>query len=218
MDDSFTWPAGLRLALVGVGLFALGALVAFGYSYRPLHGAKSWQIAQLEERIDARNLENLKLADEVARLRSEVGGQVDPEAHAEVEQELERTLAALEQAQKDLERAERKRKDANASARRWRKRFETLRDETAVAAPAPAAPAPGPAPAGSLTEARTTGFGTPTASGPPDPGAGTIPTPGANDGPSTPAPSGTAPTPASPASPTAPRAGMLPGAERPDRP
>ncbi len=166
MDESFSLPPWARQVLIGLGLFLLGGLVAFGYSWRPLHGALSWKVDALEEKLDARNLENLKLADELARLRSQEAERVDPEAFAEVEQALAKTESALSQAEKDLKRADRKRKDANASASRWRKRYETLRDEqaripaspaptpaladapaTAAAPEAPAAPAPADAPA-----------------------------------------------------------------------
>ena len=144
MDDSFTLPGWARQVLIGAGAFVLGGLIAFGYSWRPLHGALTWKVAALEEKLDARNLENLKLADELARLRSQEEDRVDPEAFEETRTSLAKTEAALAQAEKDLARAERKRKDANASSRTWRKRYETLRDETSRA-PIPAAPAPAPA-------------------------------------------------------------------------
>lgn len=158
MEESFTLPVWARNTLIGAGLFLLGGVLAFGYSYRPLHGALTWKVDQLEERIDARNLENLKLSDEIARLRADESTRVDPEAFAKAETELARIKTALEQAEKDRSRADRKRKDANASASRWRKRYEKLRDETELAAktpeiepqsPAPPTPAaePNPAPA-----------------------------------------------------------------------
>lgn len=73
-------PPWLRTALIGACLFMLGGALSFGYSYRPLHGALTWKVDELEERIDA-----------------------------------------------------------NASARTWRKRYESLRDRTAAAAAKPAA-------------------------------------------------------------------------------
>lgn len=146
MDDSFKLPGWARQVLIGAGLFVLGGLIAFGYSWRPLHGSLTWKVAALEEKLDARNLENLKLSDELARLRSLEAERVDPEAFREAQASLETTETALAQAKKDLARAERKRKDANASAHTWRKRYEKLRDE-ASRAPVPAAPAPAPAPA-----------------------------------------------------------------------
>ena len=71
MDDSFSLPGWARQVLIGVGLFLLGGVLAFGYSWRPLHGALTWKVDALEQKLDARNLENLKLSDELARLRSD---------------------------------------------------------------------------------------------------------------------------------------------------
>lgn len=149
MDDSLPLPPWLRQALIGCGLFVLGGLIAFGYSYRPLHGAKVWKIEQLEARLDERNLENLKLSDDLARLQAEDVGRVDADAHEAIEKKLSEANTALAQARKDLDRAKRKRQDANKSARKWRNRYEKLRDETSVAAakptPSPSLPAASPA-------------------------------------------------------------------------
>jgi len=137
MEESITLPTWARNGLMGIGLFLLGGLLAFGYSYRPLHGALTWKVDQLEARIDERNLENLKLSDEIARLRADESTKVDPDAFAKNEAELAKIRTELEQSKKDLARTDRKRQDANASASRWRKRYEKLRDETAVPAKAP---------------------------------------------------------------------------------
>lgn len=153
MDESFTLPRWARHILIGAGLFVLGGLLAFGYSWRPLHGKLTWKVAALEERLDARNLENLKLADELATLRGEASERVDPAEFDGLSTDLARAQKALAQAEKDLERATRKRKDADASASRWRKRYETLRDERA-ALPA-AAPPPPPRPAATPPPAPT---------------------------------------------------------------
>jgi hypothetical protein len=127
-------PPWLRHALIGIGLFLAGAVLAFGYSYRPLHGALTWQIDQLESRLDERNRENVQLSDTLAKQKSIETKRIDPETLAQVERELDQTKRVLRQAEKDLKRAERKRKESNASAAVWRKRFEELRDVPAMAA------------------------------------------------------------------------------------
>ena len=179
--------------MIGLGLFVAGGLFAFGYSYRPLHGAISWQVDALEERIDERNLENQKLADELARLRSQDATRIDPEIFAKIERDLEKANKTLAQSEKDLDRSERKRKEANSSANRWKKRFEELRDQPVpVPAAVPAAPLAPPS-----------GF-----SPPPRPGSAPVVAPTTTR----PSPSGNAPTPrlAPRAVPTTTESGMLP--------
>jgi len=132
--QSNSLPRWMRLTLAGVGLFLAGGLLSFGYSYRPLHGAMTWKVAELTRRIDDRNLENLKLGDELVQLRSMEASRIDPDTFAQVEKELGKTKKALTQAEKDLTRSERKRKDANSSASRWRKRYEELRDQPSFSA------------------------------------------------------------------------------------
>ncbi len=140
MNGENPLPLWARHALIGLGLFLAGAILAFGYSYRPLHGALSWQVDQLESRLDERNRENVRLSDALAKQKSSEATRIDPDTLAQVERELQQTKRVLNQAEKDLGRAIRKRKESVASATKWRKRFEELRD----AAPPFVATAPDP--------------------------------------------------------------------------
>jgi len=135
-------PLWLRQIVIGLGLFIAGGLFAFGYSYRPLHGARIWQIQQLESRLDSVNRENLALHDELARLRSASSDHVDPETLAQVERELEKTKTALAKAEKGLKSSEARRRELASKATRWQRRYEDLRD----------APAPQPVPAAAASE------------------------------------------------------------------
>jgi hypothetical protein len=137
MDFWNSLPAILRKTLIGAGLFLAGAALSFGYSYRPLHGAMTWKVDQLEAKLDERNRENLVLGDELAKLRAVEAVRIDPEALESVEEELKKTKRALASAEKKLERGEKKRKDSLARADRWRKRYESLRDEQVAAAATP---------------------------------------------------------------------------------
>ena len=137
-------PVWLRIGLVGIVSFVLGGLLAFGYSYRPLHGALAWKVDQLEARLDERNLENLKLTDELKTLRGIEEERIDPATLAQVEVELDQTKSVLKAAEAKIERLDRRRRDAIAGSDRWRKRYEKLRDGQARRA-LPAAPAPKPA-------------------------------------------------------------------------
>jgi len=144
MNGENPLPLWARNILIGVGLFLSGAILAFGYSYRPLHGALSWQVDQLESRLDESNLENLRLRDTLAAQQSDEATRIDPETLAQVERELEQTKRVLAEAEKDLNRADRKRKDANASAATWRKRFKELegRPNPVAAVSPPKGPTP----------------------------------------------------------------------------
>jgi septal ring factor EnvC (AmiA/AmiB activator) len=133
MNGENPLPPWLRHALIGLGLFLAGAVLAFGYSYRPLHGALSWQVDQLESRLDERNRENVQLSDALAKQKTSEAKRIDPETLAQVERELDQTKRVLRQAEKDLKRAKRKRKESNASTSKWKKRYEELRDEATMA-------------------------------------------------------------------------------------
>jgi len=140
MSKENSLPLWARHALIGVGLFLAGGVLAFGYSYRPLHGALSWQVDQLESRLDERNRENVRLSDALAKQKSNETTRIDPDTLAQIERELEQTKRVLDQAEKDLKRAVRKRKESAASATKWRKRFEELRDAAAPIADMAAGP------------------------------------------------------------------------------
>jgi hypothetical protein len=136
-------PPWLRQIAIGLALFLIGGAISFGYSYRPLHGAKNWQIEQLETRLDEVNRENLALADQLASLRRADAGRIDPEALEQVEKELEKTRVALARAEKEMKSLDQKRREADSGATRWRKRYEDLRDSQAAlaaAGPSPASP------------------------------------------------------------------------------
>ena len=82
MNDTIPMPPWLRNALIG-------GTLSFGYSYRPLHGALTWRVNDLEERIDARNFKNMKLeADAPAALlnSSPVPSKASPPSPAGEEQ------------------------------------------------------------------------------------------------------------------------------------
>ena len=145
MDRENPLPLWLRQVLIGIGLFLAGAVLAFGYSYRPLHGAMSWEIEQLQTRLDERNRENLQLSDALARQKSNEATRIDPDTLAQVERELDQTKRVLRKTEKDLKRAESKRKESDVSAAKWRKRYEEIRDaETPKIAETPPPPEPAP--------------------------------------------------------------------------
>lgn len=133
-------PEMVRLVLLCVAFFAAGAVLSFGYSYRPLHGALTFKVEALEGRIDERNRENLALRDEIGLLKSGESSCIEPEELAEVERELGRVRYQLSESEASVERAERNLRDANSNANRWRERFHELRDSGPTTMPAATAP------------------------------------------------------------------------------
>jgi hypothetical protein len=138
-------PLILRQIILGIGIFALGAVLSFGYSYRPLHGSLTFKVDSLEARLDERNREFRRLKDELESLQKDESKRIDPETLSQVESELATTKRVLRDAEKKAKRADSKRNDANTNADRWRKRFEALRDQQqampAAVEPSPVAPA-----------------------------------------------------------------------------
>lgn len=135
-------PGWFRQIAIALVCFTVGALGAFGYSYRPLHGALTFKVEALEQRIDQRNRENLALKDEVALLQSGESSCIQPEELEEVKRELGQIHFALGESQAEVERVERNLRDANANANRWRKRFHSIRDAAEPTLPAAPTPAP----------------------------------------------------------------------------
>jgi len=137
-------PQLLRHTILGIAIFALGAVFSFAYSYRPLYGSLTFKVDSLEARLDERNREFLKLRDELTSFQNDESTRIEPERLSQVESELAKTKVALRDAEKKAKRAEGKRADANTNADRWRKRFESLRDQQrampASVEPSPAAP------------------------------------------------------------------------------
>ena len=129
MERWNTLPLMLRKIIAGIGIFVLGAMVSFGYSYRPLHGALTFKVSTLETRLDERNRDNSRLKDELTKVRSDQTEQIDPEKLAEVESELTSAKRALRTAEEKTKKAEGKRRTANANSDRWQKRYESLRDQ-----------------------------------------------------------------------------------------
>ncbi len=144
MQAEISIPGWLRHTLIGLGLFVAGGAIAFGYSYRPLHGALTWKVEHLEARLDERNLELQGLEDELQVLRSSDEERIDPETFSQVEGQLKKTQRSLASLETKNASAEQNRKDANANARTWRKRFESLQTAQRNSAPAPPPAAPVP--------------------------------------------------------------------------
>jgi septal ring factor EnvC (AmiA/AmiB activator) len=82
-----------------LGTFLAGGIFAFAYSYHPLHNAKNWKIAYLEERMVAKTHRLDEALQELEKLRTEALGRPDFESFEKVQDELakaNKTIASLE--------------------------------------------------------------------------------------------------------------------------
>ena len=178
-------PPILRHILLGAALFVMGGSISFWYSYRPLHGALTWKVESLEARLDERNHEFLRLRDEFDRLSKDDSERIEPETLAQIESELAKTKRALEKAEAESKALDKKRQDANASADRWRKRFESLRDQQVAASAAanpPAAPSSQPTTPDVEADPGTPPFQRPSTPARPGPSAASSTTPTTHGG------------------------------------
>jgi hypothetical protein len=146
-----------KMAGVYLGVFLAGGLIAFVYSYSPLHKAKNWKIEYLEERLEAKDVE-LQAAEQ--ELGNEVADNQD-KPDGETFKLLQKELVTVDKTVKDLERklakSDRRVKELEKSRSNWKAKAaaaESDRDALAAnqattpspepesAAAAPASPAP----------------------------------------------------------------------------
>jgi hypothetical protein len=107
---------------VYVGVFLVGAIGAFLYSYLPLHAAKDWKIDYLEERLAAKDLEIEQLADELQRMETALKDVPDGDTFKVLQDELvtaDKTVKSLEQ---QVAKLERRVEDAERSRDQWKAR------------------------------------------------------------------------------------------------
>lgn len=144
---------------IHVGVFLAGALIAFVYSYAPLHSAKNWKIDYLEERLDASRLQIEDLERNLADVQKKMRTRADPEAFRLLQGELAVTDDTIGDLESKLARSQRRVKDLERSRDSWKakhseaelKREALLSEIESINSPAPevefpllpAAPAPG---------------------------------------------------------------------------
>lgn len=143
-----------RLAIqagIYLGVFLGGALVAFLYSYMPLHNAKNWKIDYLEERLASKDAELTARTAELETLASESGNGPDPETFKLLQKELAAADQSIQKLEGQLAKAERRAGELEKSRDDWKARHakaESQRKAVTASAPSPAVPA-APAPPGS---------------------------------------------------------------------
>ena len=127
---------------ISVGLFVAGAILAFVYSYVPLHNAKNWEIGYLEERLEAKDQQLVQLETKVSTLESDVSLRPEAETFKLMQEELATTDKTIKELERRLARSEKRVKELERARTHWKKKFDAA-EAAAAAAPAPvAAPAP----------------------------------------------------------------------------
>jgi len=156
--DTKDWLRRLAIqAGIYVGVFLGGALVAFLYSYIPLHGAKNWKIGYLEERLAAKDAEIETLNGRMRALEGNLSEVPDQETFEVLQEELvtaDKTVKSLEQ---QVSRLEKRAKQAERSRDQWKARHAEAEEEARLAAQAePAAPPAAPAAVDAASPGRDT--------------------------------------------------------------
>ena len=174
--DVRPWPrALLRYPLLILTALLLGALLAFTYSYAPLHRAKDWKIDYLEERLESRNQQLREIKVNLAEARTSLSGTLSIEEIAAIRTRLDEATRLADSRKRETGSLQKKLAQAKKSRDQWRSRhaaavseIETQKQQAAalVAAEpafqmAPAAPAPTP-PEASEPPVETPETGTPT--------------------------------------------------------
>jgi hypothetical protein len=124
----------LRKMGVYLGTFIGGGILAFAYSYYPLHSMKDRKIDHLEERLQEGDLRLSELERELRSTRSESDGQPDREAFYGLQEEVATAATLQAELEKKLDRAERKVRDlekSRGSLRAQVAKLEKSRDELA---------------------------------------------------------------------------------------
>ena len=93
-------------------IFLAGALLAFLYSYIPLHNAKNWKIDYLEERLVAKDNELGELQRKLRQIETDSADKPDSQTFKQLQDELhttDKTLKGLERQVAALESSARRR-------------------------------------------------------------------------------------------------------------
>jgi DNA-binding transcriptional MerR regulator len=132
MFDLKQWPRVLwQNPLLFLVALLLGAVIAFTYSYAPLHRAKDWKIGYLEERLGIRTNQAKELELDLHQARAALEGTPSGEELGAVRAQLNEAMD-LADAQKDTHKKKlaelaRKLESAERSRNKWKSRYEEAR-------------------------------------------------------------------------------------------
>jgi hypothetical protein len=122
-EDLNRW---LRKARVYLGTFVAGGLLAFAYTYYPLHSAKDWKIDHLEARLQEETIRFTELDAEFRTMRGRVESQPDHEAFDALQEEVAGATTRRGELEEKLNRADRKIRDLEKSRGSWEAKYAKL--------------------------------------------------------------------------------------------
>lgn len=116
-----------RLAIqagIYLGIFLAGAILAFLYSYIPLHNAKNWKIDYLEERLVAKDTELGELQRKLTQLETDSADKPDGQTFKQLQDELHTTDKTLKDLERQVADLERKARDLEKSRNEWKSKYD----------------------------------------------------------------------------------------------
>lgn len=146
---------------VYAGVFLAGAILAFLYSYIPLHNAKNWKIDYLEERLVAKDTEVGALERKIADLEGDTADKPDAQTFKQVQEELASAHTTVKELERQVAKLEGRTRDVEKSRNDWKSKFEAAESSRLAATrsaapvrsvPADAGPASIPAAAATIGE------------------------------------------------------------------
>jgi septal ring factor EnvC (AmiA/AmiB activator) len=114
------------------GIFLAGALIAFIYSYAPLHSGKNWEIDYLEERLESKEESLGQATRDLARVQSESADKPDGQTFKLLQEELATTDKTIRNLERKLDRSERRTKELERSRKNWKAKYAALESEQAA--------------------------------------------------------------------------------------
>lgn len=125
-----------RLAIqvgVYVGVFLAGAILAFLYSYIPLHNAKNWKIDYLEERLVAKDNEVRSLEKQIATFEDDGPDEPDGRTFEQVQVELTSAHTNVKDLERKIAQLEGRTREVERSRNEWKSKYEAA-EKTRLAA------------------------------------------------------------------------------------
>lgn len=128
--DVRRWPhALLRYPLLILTALLLGALLAFSYSYAPLHRAKDWKIGYLEERLESRNQQLREAGNNLTEARTSLNGTLSRGEVSAIRTQLGEATRLADSRKNEITSLQKRLTQARKTRDQWRNRHATALSE-----------------------------------------------------------------------------------------